>query len=157
MRRDAPKMTPASLRPKTQLSITEFAEADNLPPDVVGTSENTGDANETSTAIAAGNGEMDGDEGITQGKENVDTHGSADKWRLPVLDGRGGESGIPGTSGVDERTAELRKSGKGRPGESGRDDAIGRAMEAAEDLVLGNIQDLGEGHDGDPGKGQSSD
>jgi len=157
MRRDAPKMTPASLRPKTQLSITEFADDDNPPPDVVGTSENTGDANETSTAVAAGNGEKDRDEGMTQGKENVDTHGSADKWRLPVLDGRGGKSGIPGTSGVDERTAELRKSGTERPGESGRDDAIGRAMEAAEDLVLGNIQDLGEGHDGDPGKGQSSD
>ncbi|MCS5582106.1 MAG: helicase-related protein [Pseudomonadales bacterium] len=113
MRRDAPKMTPAALRPKTQLSITEFADTENEEP------------LEVSHADAVGNGKKDSDEGLTEGNDNGNANESVDKWRLPVLDGR--------------------------------DEDTGRAIDAAEDLVLGNIQDLGEGHDGDSGKGQSSD
>jgi superfamily II DNA/RNA helicase len=113
MRRDAPKMTPAALRPKTQLSITEFADTENEAP------------MEVSRATVAENGEKDGDGGLTKGNDNENAQESEEKWRLPVLDAR------------DEDTA--------------------RAIDAAEDLVLGNIQDLGEGHDGDSGKGQSSD
>ena len=76
MRRDAPKMTPEALRPKTQLSITEFADTENEEP------------LEVSRAVVAGNGKKDGDEGLTEGHDNGNANESGDKWRLPVLDGR---------------------------------------------------------------------
>ena len=154
MRRDAPKMTPAALRPKTQLSITEFARAEPeetpvvhaIPDTDAGTIErpvsSSGKVAGVGPVVVTGKGENGGDEEKSPGDDEND-QGSRDRWRLPVLDGRKGEPVKVIQLGIDENS----KSDKG----------IGRAIEAAEDLVLGNVQDLGEGHDGDQGKGLSSD
>jgi len=93
VRRDAPPATPKSLRPKTQLSITEYLAPEK--DDKFETKEN-----EQSTSTSEGGAKEDND------------------WRQPILDGR--------------------------------------VTDATDDVVLGHIQDLGGGQNGESGKDQSS-